>query len=140
MINLLFNDNMVGESLSPQITRMSLIVDNEEIQSEDEDMHEINEKLIKVDLGNTKISISLDLPLTIENDISDTTLHFKNALMATIDTLKNTIEFLKNELEEKNLLIRTLLVRDTDDDPKVDLLLLEESNLSNTKNPTYQHQ
>ena len=52
MINLLFNDNMVGESLSPQITRISLIVDNEEIQSEDEDMHEINENLINVDLGN----------------------------------------------------------------------------------------
>ena len=71
---------------------MSLLVDDEEIQSEDEDIHQINEKLIKVDLGNTKIRISQDPPRTMENYISDTILHFKNALMATIDTLKNTIE------------------------------------------------
>ena len=42
------------------------------------------------------------MPLDIENDMmSETLIHFKNALIATIDELKCTIDFLKNELEEK---------------------------------------
>ena len=68
----------------------------------DDDIHENNETLIKVDLSNTKISISQDMPLYIENDmISETLIHSKNALIATIDELKCTIKFLKNELEGK---------------------------------------
>ena len=40
---------------------------------------------------------------------------FKDALIFTITELKDTIQFLRNELEEKNFLVRTLLLRNTND-------------------------
>jgi hypothetical protein len=48
---------------------------------------------------------------------------FKDALIFTITELKNTILFLQNELEEKNLLVRTLLLRNAND--KLDSELLK---------------
>ena len=76
--------------------------ENEERESEDDDIHEIDESVITVDLANTKISIPQDLQFDNENDmISETIVYFKNALIATIDELKCTIELLKGELEEK---------------------------------------
>ena len=37
---------------------------------------------------------------------------FKEVLLSTITKLNESIDFLKNELEERNLLIRTLLLRE----------------------------
>ena len=101
-------------------TSMSQSKINEERESEYDNTHEDAETLTKVELPNTKISISQDMPLDIENDMmSETIVYYKNALIATIDELKCTIEFLKNELEEKNLHIRSLLLWDANDGRKV---------------------
>ena len=78
--------------------------ENEEREIEEDDIHENHEPLLKVDLANRKISISQDMPLDIENYMmSETLIHFKEALVATIDEVKCIIKFLKSELEEKTL-------------------------------------
>ena len=76
--------------------------ENAERESEDDDIHEIDESVIMVDLANTKISISQDIQLDNENDMPETIVYFKNALIATIHELKCSIELLKGELEGKN--------------------------------------
>ena len=55
---------------------------------------------------------------------------FKPALMITIEKLNTTIDFLKNELEEKNLHIRTLLLRDANDGRSIDIALLNKTTQS----------
>ena len=80
-----------------------------------------------------KISDLQDIPLIGENDMMfDTITHFKDALMATIEELKATIKFLKNELEERNIHIRTLLLLDANDRRKIDMSMLEKSKLLTT--------
>lgn len=98
-------------------------------ESEESDyVYESDENLIKVDLANNKIDILEEVPLIIENDLmSETILIFKNALMLTIEELHSTITFLKNELEERNLHIRTLLLKDANDGRSIEMSLLEKS-------------
>ena len=52
---------------------------------------------------------------------------FKSAVMLRIEKLNSTIDFLKNELEERNFHIRTLLLRDANDGRSIDMELLETS-------------
>ena len=74
-----------------------------------------------------------DLQLIGENDMMfDTITHFKDALMATIEELKAIIKFLKNELKERNIHIRTLLLWDANDRRKIDMSMLEKSKLLTT--------
>ena len=55
---------------------------------------------------------------------------FKSASMITIEKRNTTIDFLKNELEEKNLHIRTLLLRDANDGRSIDIALLNKTTQS----------
>ena len=52
---------------------------------------------------------------------------FKNIVIDSIDQLKSTIEFLKEEIQEENLLINTLLLRNANDSgDMIDAVLLSK--------------
>ena len=53
---------------------------------------------------------------------------FKDQLISTVKKLYEIIDFLKDELEEKNLLVRTLLLREANDDNLVDESLVRDMN------------
>ena len=80
------------------------------------------EELIKVNLLNRDINILDELPYISE--VADMTpesrISFKNELLSTITRLYDMIDFLQRELDEKNLLVRTLLLRDANDSAMVD--------------------
>ena len=81
--------------------------------------------LTKVDIPNFNLDISGEIPLVVENDdITESINAFKDSLLLTITKLSNTIDFLKRELEEKNLLVRTLLLREANGRDKIDPNLL----------------
>ena len=54
---------------------------------------------------------------------------FKDALIFMITELKDTIQFLRNELEEKNFLVRTLLLRNANDPLHSELMETSLANL-----------
>ena len=47
--------------------------------------------------------------------VAEGIINLKDCVKSVIDELYETIDFLKHELEEKNLLIRALIVRDAND-------------------------
>ena len=57
---------------------------------------------------------------------------FKDALLSTVSKLNEMIDFLKNELEVKNLFIRTLLLRDGNDTDIISIGLLNKSDVIET--------
>ena len=57
-----------------------------------------------------------DTLLVIENVTTRSINLFKEVLLAINTKLDDTTDFLKYELEEKNLFIRTLLLRDANDE------------------------
>ena len=74
------------------------------------------------------ISFTEEIPIISGSDILTESVNtFKSALMLTIEKLNSTIDFLKNELEERNFHIRTLLLRDANDGRSIDIGLLETS-------------
>ena len=85
------------------------------------------EELINVNILNRDINILEWLPYISE--VADMTpesrISFKNELLSTLTRLYDMIDFLKRELEEKNLLVRTLLFRDANDVTKIDISLLK---------------
>ena len=88
-------------------------------------------KLNTSDSVNASIKInSMDeIPIIIEDELmSNSVKIFKTALMSTIDKLYDTIDFLRNELEERKLHIRTLLLRDANDGRSIDAVLLGYTN------------
>ena len=88
-------------------------------------------KLNTSDSVNASIKInSMDeIPIIIEDELMPNCVKiFKTALMSTIEKLYDTIDFLRNELEERNLHIRTLLLRDANDGRNIDAELLDYTN------------
>ena len=86
-------------------------------------------KLNTSDSVNASIKInSMDeTPIIIEDDLmSNSVKIFKTVLIALM--LYDTIDFLRNELEERNLHTRTLLLRDANDGRSIDAELLDYSN------------
>ena len=80
---------------------------------------------------NRSCSIYDEIPILVEKDLVMNSIEtFKSALMITIEKLNTMIEFLKNELEEKNLHIRTLLLRDANDGRSIDIALLNKTTQS----------
>ena len=80
---------------------------------------------------NTSYSIYDEIPILVEKDFVMNSIEiFKSALMITIEKLNTMIDFLKNELEEKNLHIRTLLLRDANDGRSIDITLLNRTTQS----------
>lgn len=61
------------------------------------------------------------------DELSDNdTIHpINDALLSAIRTLENTIDFMKTEIEEKNLLIKALIFQEANEGRKFDPLLLE---------------
>ena len=65
-----------------------------------------NEEVVYITSVNKHINILEDLPLMEGNITIECVENIQNALSAIIDKLYQTIDFLHNEIDEKNLLIR----------------------------------
>ena len=91
----------------------SITVIEENDEKEKRDIDE-NEGLIKINLAGKEVNIKEDIFL-INDPVQDSIDTFKNMLIDAIDELKHEINFLRNEMEEKNLFIRTLLIRDANE-------------------------
>ena len=84
--------------------------------------------IIYVNCYCEKLDYSEDLSIIEENNLTERSIDaFKDIVIDTIDQLKITIEFLKEEIQEKNVLINTLLLRNANDSSdKVDRDLLSK--------------
>ena len=71
------------------------------------------DNLIYLDTIHEHVNVAEDIAI-VDNgsEFEMLTTFIKNTLSSTIDKLYETIEFLKNEVEEKNLLIKALLIKD----------------------------
>ena len=80
------------------------------MESKERNEQRDEDELIQVTL-DMDIDILDDLPCLIEVDniTSESIVWFKNVFLSTITRLYNMIDFLQRELDEKNLLVRTLL-------------------------------
>ena len=76
--------------------------------------------------------IKEDIPLVKDGITTESIILFKDALLSTVSKLNEMVDFLKNELEEKNLFIRTLLLRDANDTDMISIGLLNKSNVIET--------
>ena len=99
-------------------------------------VNELNEgrQLMYVDLCGKEVNTMEVVPLINEDLTIESINSFKNALLSTITKLNDTIDFLKNELEENFLLIRILLLRDAND--IIDYELLNRSIVETTSSDT----
>ena len=69
---------------------------------------------------NKHVNTQHEIPI-LQEDTTNTTINaFKNALLSTVDKLYETIDFLKNELEETNLLVKALIFREANDGNRID--------------------
>ena len=70
-----------------------------------------DEDLIRIDKQGKNIIISSDTELEVDTKCICNTNDYKDALLAS---LYSQVEFLKNELDDKDLLIRTLIIKESD--------------------------
>ena len=96
--------------------------------------HEIgdtsDDDIINVNCNGKIIEYSEELPIIQEDNIMEEPINtFKDIIMVSINEMKSTIEFLKEEIQEKNLLINTLF-KDANDTDKIDVDLLSKFRLS----------
>ena len=86
------------------------------------------EELVFVSLLDENMDIQDAIDVITEDSSLLTTNTFKDQLISTVKKLYEIIDFLKDELEEKNLLARTLLLREANDDNLVDESLVRDMN------------
>ena len=92
------------------------------------------EDLITVKLHDTKVNIEEDISISLQSDtVSEIMNTFRttvlaNALISSLDKLYATIDFLRAEIEEKNIIIKTLTSQDANDGKILDIL--ESTNIS----------
>ena len=76
------------------------------ITIEEEELDESERDIVYVDCCGKNINSMEEIPVAIERDIMGKSIDsFRNIILDTINQLKSTIEFLENEITEKNLLI-----------------------------------
>ena len=92
---------------------------------------EQNQELIYVSLLDKNTSIQDEIDILKEDPSSLTVNAFKDQMVSTVVKLYEIIDFLKKELEEKNLLLRTLLLREANGISD----LVDESLAENNTNP-----
>ena len=74
--------------------------------------HSDSGDVIYIDERGKHLDVKVDEHLLLQHENPlDTQEDFKNTLLAS---LYSQVEFLRNEIEEKNLLIRSLIIRDSD--------------------------
>ena len=86
------------------------------------------------------ISISEEIPIKVQeaaNVTSESITVYKDVLLETIKRLNDTVDFLKSELEEKNLLIKALVFRNANNGDNFDSSLLHTYSESNRTSPSY---
>ena len=92
------------------------------------------EDLITVKLHDTKVNIEEDISISLQSDtVSEIMNTFRttvlaNALISSLEKLYATIDFLRAEIEEKNIIIKTLTSQDANDGKILDIL--ESTNIS----------
>ena len=76
----------------------------------------------EVDIPNLTVDINDAIPIVMEDKYNENSkvvaegiINLKDCVKSVKDKLYETIDFLKHEFEEKNLLIRALIVRDAND-------------------------
>ena len=74
---------------------------------------------------NECINITEELPISHEDILHDSIKAFKESLVSTINKLDEQIDFMKSEIEEKNLIIRALTFREANDGEKIERAILE---------------
>ena len=68
-------------------------------------------EIFKIDANGTEVKLTEEINIEVEPKPVNCMQHYKDALLAS---LYSQLEFLKNELEGKNLLIRTLIIKEAD--------------------------
>ena len=121
--------------------------DHSSIKSKDctlEDDDDDDGELFTIDANGTEVMVNEEINIEMEPKPVNCMENYKDALLAS---LYSQVDFLKNELQEKNLLIRTLIIKDADvhdynegpcsvsesaDDGNLRVSMSEENNLINS--------
>lgn len=107
----------------------------EEVENKGDTQQE--EDLIYIDAVNKNIMINEDIPII--NFASCTKEHeTMEIIKSSLNMLREEIEFLKEEIREKNLLIKILNFRNANDGDKINIDLVEESQLFSSVETTSQ--
>ena len=96
----------------------------------------LEENLVYISLLNKDININNDIPMTT---VVDSTIVGIEIIKSTIEKLYEQIDFLKDELREKNLLIRILNFRNANDGEKIKIELINENQLSVVETTSTSH-
>ena len=91
----------------------------------------IDDRVILISDINKYVNITDDLTIQYEDVLKDSIDAFKSNLESTINKLYEEIDFLKSEIEEKNLMIRALIFKDANDGEKVDRSIVEDTPMIN---------
>ena len=108
----------------------------EEEQSEpEEDVKEgAEEKVIFIGDLNKYVDINEDIPITTASNLREH--ESMEIIKTTINMLHEQIEFLKEDIREKNLLIKILNYRDANDGAKISMHLVENLSVVETRSST----
>ena len=75
------------------------------------DSSEANDDLFIIDASGKEVKITEEIKINVEPKLDFCIDNYKNALLAS---LYSQLDFLKKELDEKNLLVRTLIIKEAD--------------------------
>ena len=105
----------------------------EDIESElEEDIEDSN--LIYINAVNKHININEEVPIKNTDNGNTREYDCMEIIKSTIDMLHEEIEFLKEDIREKNLLIKMLNFRNANNGDKINVDMLHDSNfLSNVE-------
>ena len=100
-------------------------MDNEPEEPEDIAEESLEEDLIRIDAVNKFIDVNESIPII--NTVSMREYESMEIIKSTVDILHEQIEFLKEEIREKNLLIKLLNFRNANDGDKININNFSES-------------
>ena len=107
---------------------------DDEIKENVDDNHD--ENLIYIDSVNKYININKDVPITSMKSNFAREYESMSIIKSAMDLLHQEIDFLKDEIREKNLLIKILNFRNANDGDKVNIELFDENQLSSVVETT----
>ena len=123
------NDNYNSNSSNNSLIKVCVNFDIQRIGMDSErPLSDTKESNTNSDFSTVNITLDIndDIPMFIQslyngnnNMVTDGINNLKDCLKSTMNKLYEMIDFLKEELEEKNLLIRTLTLREANDGNRV---------------------
>ena len=75
------------------------------------DSSEANDDLFIIDASGKEVKVTEEIKINVEPKLDFCMDNYKNALLAS---LYSQLDFLKNELDEKKLVVRTLIIKEAD--------------------------